>query len=63
MSKPQVIQHNINKYNDRLPDLQAYTNESGQCDLNYRLKTGNHNRIIDLPPPRKTTLKPLQVNI
>lgn len=59
MPKPEVIQHNINKYKDRLPDLQAYINESGQCDLKYRLKTVNHNRIIYLPTPRKTTLKPL----
>ncbi|MCG8580499.1 MAG: hypothetical protein MI866_11305 [Bacteroidales bacterium] len=59
MPKPEAIPHNINKYKDRLPDWQAYMNESGQYDLKFRFKTKNLIRQIQ----EKTPLKPLWVAV
>jgi len=44
MPKPEAVPRNINKYKERLPETQAYINESDQCGLKYSVKTMKFNR-------------------
>lgn len=43
MPKPKLMPCYINKYKERLPEIQAYLNESDHCGLKYRLKVMKFN--------------------